>query len=161
MITAEQALERLRPDLAEVVSAKQRATGSRMLAYEAVGSKLGRSATWVRKVLGRAPDVTVGLHDALNIRAAYERLCASVGAAADAQAAENNRLREEIDAALQRDRAARPRTPGGAPAAGPSARRPGRAAASALVRPNAGSRLPNDPPGVSDLPLWRALEEGE
>lgn len=161
MITAEQALERVRPDLAEVVSAKQRSTGSRMLAYEAVGSKLGRSATWIRKVLGRAPDVTVGLHDALNIRAAYERLCASVEAAADAAEARNDLLREDLHAALQADRSARPRTPGGAPAAGAAARRAGRPAAPALARSNAGSRLPADPAGVSDLPLWRALDEGE
>lgn len=161
MITAEQALERLRPDLAEVVSAKQRVTGSRMLAYEAVGSKLGRSATWVRKVLGRAPDVTVGLHDALNIRAAYERLCATIEAAADAAEARNDLLREDLHAALASNRSAPRRTAGGAPAAGAAPRRPGRAAAPALVRSNAGSRVPADPPGVSDLPLWRALEEGE
>lgn len=160
MITAEQALERVRPDLAEIVSAKERALGSRMLAYERLATKLGRSPTWIRKVLGRAPDVTVGLHDALNIRAAYERLCSTVSAAADAQAAENNRLREEIHAALQGDRPAAPRTPGGAPAAGATARRPRRAASSALVRANA---VPGDPlsPGssVTDLPLWRAANE--
>jgi len=162
MITAEQALERVRPDLAEIVSAKERVLGSRMLAYDRLAVTLGRSPTWIRKVLGRAPDVTVGLHDALNIRAAYERLCSTVAAAADAQAAENNRLRGEIDAALRRDQPADRRTPAGAPAAGAAPRRPGRSPAPALVRALPAPGLPAaDDAALTDLPLWRVAKEEE
>ncbi|MFC7663982.1 hypothetical protein ACFQWF_16490 [Methylorubrum suomiense] len=93
MVTADQALESIRPDLASVIAAQERNLGSRMLAYESLGSKIGRSPTWIRKVLGRAEDVTVGLHDAFNIRTAYERLCARVEHAADALEAGNEELR--------------------------------------------------------------------
>ena len=163
MITAEQALEQIRPDLARIISAKEQKLGSRMLAYDRLGADLGRSPSWIRKVLGRAPDVTVGLHDALNIRAAYERICARVSAAADAQAAENNRLRRDIHAALQGDRPAAARTPGGAPAAGAAPRRPGRPTAPALVVPDARPRVPGLPGAgdLTDLPLWRASNEEE
>lgn len=163
MITAEQALERIRPDLAQLIAVKEQRLGSKMLAYERLGARLGRSPGWIRKVLGRSPDVTVALHDALNIRAAYERLCSKIEASADAAEARNDVLREEIHAALQIDRTASPRTPGGAPAAGAAARRAGRPAAPALARPDAATRLPADPAVdvLSDLPLWRALDEGE
>lgn len=162
MITAEQAVEQVRPDLAAVVAAKEKILGSRMAAYDRLGTQLGRSPTWIRKVLGRAPDVMVGFHDALNISAAYQRLCSKIEASADAAEARNALLREDIDAALQGGRPAGARTPGGAPAAGAAARRPGRATAPALVGADAGARLPASiDPVLNDLPLWRAANEEE
>ncbi|MGY2052382.1 hypothetical protein [Methylobacterium sp. JK268] len=159
MITAEQALERARSPLAALVAARAQAVGSRMEAYRLVGAPLGRSATWVRKVLGRAPDVQVGLHDALNIASLYDRLCARIEAAADAVEADNQRLREELDAALSRPVPARGRVAGepaaaaGASASSGAARR---ATACPVVVPAVGARA--DALGLTDLPLFRGTD---
>lgn len=165
MMTADQALERIRPDLASIIAAKEQSLGSRMRAYEALGSKLGRSPTWIRKVLGRAPDVTVGLHDALNIRAAYERLCARVESVADALEAGNDELRRELDAALSGDRpgvarCARSASPERATTAPGSEVSRGIAPLSAPVAPPvAAPRVRKAASGdLSELPLFGAME---
>ncbi|MEN3229215.1 hypothetical protein PUR21_16485 [Methylorubrum rhodesianum] len=159
MMTAEQALEQIRPDLASIIAAKERTLGSRMRAYESLGSKLGRSPTWIRKVLGRAPDVTVGLHDALNIRAAYERLCARVESAADALEAGNEKLRRELDADLSGDRSgvarsARTAAPVASEASAVSERVA--TASSPVAPPAAAPRLRKKASGeLSELPLFQ------
>lgn len=163
MMTAEQALEQIRPDLASIVAVKERRLGSRMRAYEALGSKLGRSPTWIRKVLGRAPDVTVGLHDALNIRAAYERLCARVENAADALEAGNQELRRELDAALSGDRTVAARQGGAAsarPAEAPAVSQRDATAPAPVAAPAAAPRLRAVPRSgaVTELPLFGAME---
>lgn len=162
MMTAEQALEQIRPDLASIIAVKERSLGSRMRAYESLGSKLGRSPTWIRKVLGRAPDVTVGLHDALNIRAAYERLCARVESAADALEASNQELRRELDAALVGDRSVAAR-PGGAaasrPPEAPSLRERVPPVPAPVAAPAAAPRLRKKASGdLTELPLFGAME---
>jgi hypothetical protein len=60
-----------------------------MQAYGRVASLIGRSSAWVQRVIGRDPRASVGLHDAANIRAAYDRLCARVQA-------DNDRLDNEL-----------------------------------------------------------------
>jgi len=160
MMTAEQALEQIRPDLASIIAVKERTLGSRMRAYESLGSKLGRSPTWIRKVLGRAPDVTVGLHDALNIRAAYERLCKHIADGTDAIEAENQKLRRELDAALRGDRPTSARL-GGSPSAAEAPAVSARVApASAPVAaPAAAPRLRAKASGdLTELPLFGAME---
>lgn len=160
MMTADQALEQIRPDLASIIAAKERKLGSRMRAYESLGSKLGRSPTWIRKVLGRAPDVTVGLHDALNIRAAYERLCKHIADGTEAIEAENQKLRRELDAALRGDRAASARL-GGAPSAAeaPALSQRVAPASSPALAPSAAPRLRKKTAGaLSELPLFGAME---
>ena len=161
-MTAEQAAEWIRPDLARVVAAKEERLGSRMRAYEALGSKLGRSPTWIRKVLGRAPDVTVGLHDALNIRAAYERLCARVENAADALEAGNEELRRELDAALGGDRTVAARQGGSAsarPAEAPAVSQRVAPASAPVAPPAAAPRLRKKASGeLTELPLFGAME---
>jgi hypothetical protein len=160
MMTADQALEQIRPDLASIIAAKERTLGSRMRAYESLGSKLGRSPTWIRKVLGRAPDVTVGLHDALNIRAVYERLCKHIADGTDAIEAENQKLRRELDAALRGDRPASARV-GGAPSAaeGPALRERVTSAPSPALAPSAAPRLRKKTAGaLIELPLFGAME---
>lgn len=162
MITAEQALERARSPLAALVAERERSAGSRMRAYGLVGAPLGRSATWVRKVLGRAPDVTVGLHDALNIATLYARVCARIEAAADKVEAGNNALREDLHAALLSGAAAPPsRAPGAALAQASAPRRPGRASVPALAPAHARSRAPRVSVDLTELPLFRAAQEGE
>lgn len=162
MMTAEQALEQIRPDLASIIAVKERTLGSRMRAYESLGSKLGRSPTWIRKVLGRAPDVTVGLHDALNIRAAYERLCARVESAADALEAGNEKLRRELDADLSGDRSgvarsARTAAPVASKAPAVSARVA--PASTPVASPAAAPRLRAKTSGdLTELPLFGAME---
>ena len=162
MMTAEQALEQIRPDLASIVAVKERTLGSRMRAYESLGSKLGRSPTWIRKVLGRAPDVTVGLHDALNIRAAYERLCARVENAADALEAGNEELRRELDAALGGDRTgvARPsQSAVSRPSEAPAVSQRVAPASAPVAPPAAAPRLRKKASGeLTDLPLFGAME---
>ncbi|MCJ2085534.1 hypothetical protein MKK88_05930 [Methylobacterium sp. E-005] len=74
MTTVEQARELARQPLFALVLKREKAIGSRMGAYKSIGDALGRSATWVRGVVGRSPDVTVGLHDWLNINKLCDRL---------------------------------------------------------------------------------------
>ncbi|MBB2959878.1 hypothetical protein [Methylobacterium sp. R2-1] len=160
MMTADQALEQIRPDLASIIAVKERTLGSRMRAYESLGTKLGRSPTWIRKVLGRAPDVTVGLHDALNIRAAYERLCKHIADGTDAIEAENQKLRRELDAALRGDRPASARV-GGAPSAAEAAAIGQRVATAPapVMAPSPAPRLRKKASGaLSELPLFGAME---
>lgn len=162
MVTATQVQDEILPKLSKLVRLAQAGTGSKMTAYDAVGRRIGASGSWVRKFLGRQP---VGLdgHVLLNIGTAYARLCTSIEAAADAAEASNALLREDLHAALLARSPASARTPGGAPAAGATARRPGRATASALVRPVPAAGVP--PTGadadLTDLPLWRAANEEE
>lgn len=160
MMTAEQALEQIRPDLASIIAVKERTLGSRMRAYESLGSKLGRSPTWIRKVLGRAPDVTVGMHDALNIRAAYERLCKHIADGTDAIEAENQKLRRELDAALRGDRPTSARL-GGAPSAAEAPAVSARVAPAStpVASPAAAPRLRAKASGdLTELPLFGAME---
>ncbi|MBB3905092.1 hypothetical protein [Methylobacterium brachythecii] len=161
MMTADQAREEIRSPLDFLVRHHVDGGAPRMRAYERVGAQIGRTPAWVQRVLGRRPDASVGLHDALNIRAAYARLCDRIGAAADAVEAENQALRRDLDAALQRDQsvvALAQRS--GAPETA-AARGAGAPAASALVPTTARARrrasLP--PRDVNDLPLWRGLTE--
>lgn len=79
MVTVEQANEVARDPLLRLVLDRKDLTGSLMAAYDDVGERLGRSPSWVRKVIGRAADVTVGLHDWLNINT----LCARLDAASE------------------------------------------------------------------------------
>lgn len=162
MLTASQARDETLPKLSALVRLAQTSMGSKMAAYDAVGRRIGASGSWVRKFIGRQ-DTGLDGHVLHNIRAAYERLCTNIEAAADAAEATNALLREDLHAALRGDQAAHPRTPGGAPAAGAAPRRPGRPTASALVVPDARPRVPGLPGAgdLTDLPLWRAVSEEE
>lgn len=89
MMTADQAREQVRSPLAILLQHHVERGTPRMDAYVRVAGLIGRSPAWVQRVIGRRPDTTVGLHDALNIRAAYERICARIEAAADQKEAAN------------------------------------------------------------------------
>jgi len=72
--------------------------GSKMLAYEAVASKVGKSPSWVRKLLSRNPDAKLDVPTWLNIRQHYEHLCERVEADAARLKVELHSLKDEIDA---------------------------------------------------------------
>lgn len=161
MITAEQELGLIRPQIVRSVARLRKDGLSQMDAYEALGREIGKSSRWVRKVIGRDATAAVYLRDALNIRAAYERLCARVEAMADAIEAGNDELRRELDAALGSDRAgaARVRQSPRHAEAPPRCERP--APATAPLPPPAaplhvGAHAPRD---LTDLPLFRAADD--
>jgi len=60
----------------------ERRTGSRMLAYEAVGRTIGTTASWVRKFVGNQP-VRLDADTFLRIRATYQANCDRWDAQAD------------------------------------------------------------------------------
>lgn len=84
-------------------------SGSRMAAYERTAEQIGRSPNWVRKLIGRRADAVVEHRDFLNIRAAYDRLCARIEAAAEHEEARADALRRTRHAAAREgDRSAVP-----------------------------------------------------
>ncbi|WP_124263025.1 hypothetical protein [Methylobacterium sp. XJLW] len=89
MITADHEAELLRAEIARAVAVLREQGVSQMDAYARIGDAAGKSESWVRKHLGRNPSVGVRLRDFLNIRAAYDRLCARVEA-------DNDRLDREL-----------------------------------------------------------------
>lgn len=132
MVTVEQANEVARDPLLRLVLDRKDRTGSLMAAYDDVGGCLGRSPSWVRKVIGRAADVSVGLHDWLNINTLCARLDAASARLEAATAA-----REETRRAVRE----------AASVAGPlrSGRDPGPAVAPARVIPGTLAELPRAP----------------
>ncbi len=78
MTCAADVMDRARVQVSALVEREERATGSRMAAYVNVGSMIGRSESWVRKLLNRTldnkrPDAVAWL----NIQSYYQRLCES------------------------------------------------------------------------------------
>ncbi|SFL18060.1 hypothetical protein [Methylorubrum salsuginis] len=114
------------PLVGALVKHAERRTGSRMLAYEAVGRTIGTTASWVRKFIGNQP-VRLDADVFLRIRATYQANCDRWDAQADEDRAAFFALGEADDAM---DSVA---PPGGAVAKGANAAR-GRQA-SAVVAP--------------------------
>ena len=160
MMTADEAREHIRSPLDLLVKHHVEQGASRMRAYERVGGLIGRAPAWVQRVIGRREDATVGLHDAFNIRAAYERLCKHIADGTDAIEAENQKLRRELDAALRGDRPASARV-GGAPSAAeaPALRERVSPAPAPALAPSAAPRLRKKTAGaLTELPLFGAME---
>lgn len=101
MVTAADTLARARPLVAALVEREERRCGSRMAAYDIIGGAIGKSPSWVRKLLGRQDQVAVELHDFLNIALAYRRLCQRVEGAAERERKRAAALRREANAALE------------------------------------------------------------
>jgi hypothetical protein len=70
------------PLVGALVRHAERRTGSRMLAYEAVGRMIGTTASWVRKFVGNQP-VRLDADTFLRIRATYQANCDRWDAQAD------------------------------------------------------------------------------
>jgi hypothetical protein len=79
----------------ELVRREQRSTGSRMAAYDRVGSMIGASAGWLRKFIGRCPDVSPDLVVGFNLLQIYDRVCTRVEQAADNERSRAAALRAE------------------------------------------------------------------
>lgn len=86
---------------ATLVEREQRKTGSRMTAYEAIAASIGTSSSWVRKFVGRSPDVKPDLVIGLNILSLYNTLCTRVEQEAEIERAKCHALRDEIHEATQ------------------------------------------------------------
>ncbi|WP_298967694.1 hypothetical protein [uncultured Methylobacterium sp.] len=103
MITYDQAVELKRSKLVDIVDVLCARHGKKMDAYKAVGAFMERSPTWVRRVVGRSASVRIDLHDALNIGALHDRLCAHLAAGTAEIEAGNDDLRRQIDALVRGD----------------------------------------------------------
>lgn len=79
MLTMEQANERVRSRLLVQVEYRRSQGLPRMAAYGAVASALGRSESWVRKIIGRSPLVSASAADWFNL----EVLCARIDAVSE------------------------------------------------------------------------------
>lgn len=66
MTSPAQTLEQAREIAAEMVAKEERACGSRMAAYDRVARKIGGSASWLRKLVGRQP-VSIKPHILVNL----------------------------------------------------------------------------------------------
>jgi hypothetical protein len=104
MDAAAEMLDGARPKLAYLVKRQAIISGSRTRAEIEVGAMIGRSDSWIRKLLGRTldtkrPDAVV----LQNIHAIYSRICAGIENAADARFAHALELLDKTNAATAGD----------------------------------------------------------
>lgn len=101
MVNATDTVDQTRPFVAALVEREESHTGSRMAAYERVAQMVGVSPSWLRKLLGRQPDVKeIAAHEFLNIAAAYRSLCLRLEAEAERERRKATVLREKADAVI-------------------------------------------------------------
>lgn len=117
MTDATQIVDQARFAAVELVRREERLTGSRMAAYDRVGSMVGASAGWVRKFIGRNPDVRPDLIVGFNLLQMYDRVCTRVEQEADNERSRAAALRAEHNEAVESAlamvaRVSRPPTPG-------------------------------------------------
>lgn len=101
MTDATQIIDRARFAAVELVRREERLTGSRMVAYDRVGSMVGASAGWVRKFIGRSHEVRPDLVVGWNLIAFYDRVCARVEQAADNERSRAAALRADHNEAVE------------------------------------------------------------
>jgi len=104
MDAAAEMLDGARPKLAYLVKRQAIISGSRTRAEIEIGQMIGRSDSWIRKLLGRTldtkrPDAVV----LQNIHAIYSRICAGIENAADARFAHALELLDKTNAAAAGD----------------------------------------------------------
>lgn len=86
--------------LGVMVDREERRAGSRDVALEIVAQTVGTSSSWVKKFISRSPEVKeprITLF--MNIRAAYETVCARVEQEQANELLKISKLREELNAA--------------------------------------------------------------
>jgi hypothetical protein len=110
MAGAAQITDLARSSAAALVEREQRAAGSRMVAYERVSAMVGASSAWLRKFIGRSPDVRpdlvvglniLSLHAGFDISKLYGQLCERVEQEHQNERARNDALRAEIHEAIE------------------------------------------------------------
>jgi hypothetical protein len=101
MTTATETMEMARPLAAALVERMERQFGSRMAAYERVASVVGVSPSWLRKLLGRQPGLTLEAHEFFNIASAYRSLCARIEGEAEREKRRYLELGREAHAAVE------------------------------------------------------------
>jgi hypothetical protein len=159
MVTADDELAFVRPGVVKAIEILRGRGLSQMGAYAALAGQVGKSPTWVRGIVGRDPTVGVRLRDALNLRAAYARLCTRIEAAADAEEALIATLTEELNAARPTGHAVAAQAAPAPVHRAAAPRRPGRPTVPALAPAHARSRAPRTPVDLTDLPLWQAAHQ--
>lgn len=100
MMTAAETMDQARPLAAAMVERAERQLHSRMAAYERVASVVGVSPSWLRKLIGRQPGVTVEHHEFYNLAAAYRAVCARIEGEAELERQRFLALGRTADAAL-------------------------------------------------------------
>ena len=88
--------------LGALVDREERRTGSRDLAFESVGQTVGASASWVKKFVSKSAEVKeprITLF--LNIKAAYEKVCARVEQEHRLEEARAAALRVQLNASVE------------------------------------------------------------
>ncbi len=99
MRSATEIMRETRGQVVFLVEHHERASGSRMVAYENVAAQIGKSASWVRSIckgyVDAVPDFVVGL----NIMQLYANVCSRVEIEAENLRAEAKRRREQFYAA--------------------------------------------------------------
>lgn len=97
-------IETTRRAAVSLVERELRNSGSRMAAYEIVAQMVGVSSSWVRKFVGRNPNVKPDLIVGYNILAlagvTYDKLCTRVEQEAEKERARAAALRADIHAAF-------------------------------------------------------------
>lgn len=101
-MSAVEMMDGARTRVAWLVRREEVATGSRMVACENVGAMIGRSESWIRKLIGRSLDTKRPDAVALsNIYAVYSRLCERIET--DAQRLERAAATDKQNAASASD----------------------------------------------------------
>ena len=156
MTALEQLREQKRAMVVDIVNALTESRGKKMGAYRALGDLVGKSSTYVRRIISRDPTVRIDHHVALRIRDLHDRLCVRVARAAEAAEARNAELQEQIDDAVLAAGAPAARLASApAPEMAPP-QRPARSAAPALAFPSPRTRGPAQASlELNDLPLWQ------
>jgi hypothetical protein len=103
MPTTAHMLEMPRRAAAALVERERHATGSKMRAYENIGSAAGASASWLRKFIGRDPSADLSFVVGCNLLRLYEQWCDRVETDNENRAQAIRTLRENINAAVPGD----------------------------------------------------------
>ena len=82
---------------AEIIEREEGRTGGKMLAYDNLGRRIGRSGSWVRRLLGGV-DVGIAFETFERMRLAYLRHCALTQADGAAAASRAAQLRAQAEA---------------------------------------------------------------
>jgi hypothetical protein len=103
MISAAGVIEHTREKTRIMVAVEKLRTGSQMKAYGIIGDLIDSSPGWVRKFIGRSPEVKPDLETGLSILIAFQQnyndICALIEDKADKLSAQSAELEQQFNAA--------------------------------------------------------------